>query len=61
MAAAPAILAWEIVTTGRLVVENDALALEEFLRRTRYAAEDEEQRARMVLLAQVGQVGGIVR
>lgn len=59
--AAPPALAWEILTTGRLVLERDELAVERFVRSARYAAEDDEQRSRMVLLAQVGQVGGSTR
>jgi predicted nucleotidyltransferase len=47
------ILAWEILTTGRCVLETDPLAVEDFLRRTRYEAEDAEQRDRMILLAQL--------
>jgi|WetSurMetagenome_2_1015567.scaffolds.fasta_scaffold740840_2 predicted nucleotidyltransferase len=53
MATAPAGLRWEVVTTGRLVVEHDELAVEEFVRRARWDAEDEEQRNRMILLAQL--------
>ena len=56
--AAPAHLAWEIVTTGRVISERDDLAVEQFVRSARFAAEDAEQRDRMILLAQVGQVGG---
>jgi hypothetical protein len=41
-----------------LVLENNAELVESFVRRARYAAEDAEQRSRMVLLAQVGLVGG---
>ena len=59
--AAPAHLAWEVITTGRIIAERDELAVEQFVRSTRFAAEDAEQRARMVLLAQVGQVGGATR
>ena len=58
---APPALAWEILTTGRLVDERDELAVEGFVRAARYAAEDDEQRSRMVLLAQVGQIGGADR
>lgn len=53
MASAPAGLRWEVITTGRLVVERDELAVEEFVRRARWDAEDEEQRNRMILLAQI--------
>ena len=42
-----------MITTGRLVVERDELAVEEFVRRARWDAEDEEQRNRMILLAQI--------
>jgi predicted nucleotidyltransferase len=52
-------LSWEIVTTGRLILEADELGVERFLRRARYAAEDAEQRHRMILLAQVGHVGEV--
>ena len=58
---APAALAWEVLTTGRLVVERDDLAVESFVREARYAAEDDEQRSRMVLLGQVVQSGGAGR
>jgi predicted nucleotidyltransferase len=47
-------LTWEVLTTGRLVLETDALRVEEFVRRARFAAEDAEQRDRMILLAQIG-------
>jgi uncharacterized protein len=50
---APPTLAWEVLTSGRLVLEVDALAAEAFLRRARFAAEDAEQRDRMILLAQI--------
>lgn len=50
--AAPA-LAWEILTTGRLVEERDELEVERFVRAARFAAEDDEQRSRMVLAAQI--------
>ena len=58
MAPAPPALAWEVITTGRLVLEGDVDRLHEAMRAARYAAEDDEQRARMVLLADVGNVGG---
>jgi predicted nucleotidyltransferase len=58
--AAPA-LAWEVLTSGRLLIERNEPAVMEFLRRARFAAEDAAQRDRMVLLAQVGQVGGRTR
>jgi predicted nucleotidyltransferase len=54
-------LAWEVLTTGRLVHETDERAVEHFVRQARFAAEDWEQRNRMILLAQVGQVGGAMR
>ena len=53
MATAPAGLRWEVLTTGKLVVEHDQPAVEEFVRRSRWDAEDEEQRNRMILLAQI--------
>lgn len=53
LATAPPTLTWEVLTTGRLVFEGDAIRVEEFVRRARFAAEDAEQRDRMVLLAQV--------
>ena len=53
MATAPPGLCWEVITTGRLVIEHDESAVEEFVRRTRWDAEDEEQRNRMILLAQI--------
>ena len=52
-----ATLAWEILTSGKLVLESDERAVEEFLRRTRYAAEDEAQRNRMIVLAQAPRIG----
>lgn len=58
---APPALAWEILTTGRLVVEQDEARVERFVRDARYAAEDDEQRSRMVLLAQVGRLEGTSR
>ena len=53
MATAPPGLCWEVITTGRLVIEHDEPAVEEFVRRARWNAEDEEQRDRMILLAQI--------
>ena len=53
MATAPPGLRWEVITTGRLVVEHDEPVVEEFVRRARWDAEDEEQRNRMILLAQI--------
>jgi len=57
LATASSTLAWEILTTGLLMIENDELANEAFLRRTRYAAEDEARRNRMIVLAQAPRVG----
>jgi predicted nucleotidyltransferase len=56
MGSAPPALRWEIITTGKLVVERDEPALEEFVRRSRWDSEDDEQRNRMILLAQVPEV-----
>jgi len=56
MATAPAGLRWEVITTGKLVVEYDPPAVEEFVRRARWNAEDEEQRNRMILLAQIPEI-----
>jgi predicted nucleotidyltransferase len=50
-------LAWEVLTTGRLVLERDEQATSDFLRRARFAAEDAQQRNRMIVLAQAGHVG----
>lgn len=57
LATAPPTLTWEVLTTGRLVFEGDAIRVEGFMRRARFAAEDAEQRDRMVLLAQVDGFG----
>jgi predicted nucleotidyltransferase len=57
LATAPATLAWEILTRGRLVLERDELRVEAFLRETRHAEEDEAQRNRMVVLARAPRVG----
>lgn len=57
LATTSATLAWEILTSGRLVLEADERAVEEFLRRTRYAAEDEASRNRMIVLAQARRLG----
>ena len=54
LAIAPPVLVWEIVTTGRLVLEAEPRTVEDFLRRSRFAAEDESRRLRMVVLAQTG-------
>lgn len=59
LATAPPALAWEILTTGRLVFEPDELEVERFVRAARFAAEDDEQRSRMVVAAQVG--AGVTR
>jgi predicted nucleotidyltransferase len=56
MASAPPALRWEVITSGKLVIERDEPALEDFVRRSRWEAEDEEQRNRMILLAQVPEV-----
>lgn len=61
LASANAQLAWEIVTTGRLVAELDELGAECFVRNARYAAEDAWRRDRAVLLAETGNVGGHTR
>lgn len=61
MRIASPVLAWEVITTGQLVYERDDAVVEDFVRKARFAAEDQEQRDRMVLLAQVGQVGGSSR
>ncbi len=58
LARAPPALAWEVVTTGRLLAEPDEEAVEDFVRRARWAAEDDEQRSRMILAAQVAHGGG---
>lgn len=51
-----ATLAWEILTSGRLLIENDELANEAFLRHARYAAEDEVRRNRMIVLTRAPRV-----
>ena len=61
LAEASATLAWEVVTSGRLIHEGDDLAVEHFLRRARYEAEDAEQRNRMIVLAQTGRTGDRLR
>jgi predicted nucleotidyltransferase len=61
LATAPPSLTWEILTTGRLLVEDDPEAVEAFVRRARYAADDDEQLSRLALLAQVGTIGGDTR
>lgn len=57
LATADPTLTWEVLTTGRLVFEGEAIRVEEFVRRARFAAEDAEQRDRMVLLAQLDGMG----
>jgi hypothetical protein len=52
LATAQPSLAWEILTTGALVVEKEEEPVERFVRAARYAAEDAERRDRMVVLAQ---------
>ena len=58
MGSAPPVLKWEVITTGRLLVERDEIAVEDFVRRARWEAEDDEQRNRMILLAQTADPGG---
>jgi predicted nucleotidyltransferase len=53
LASAPPSLRWEIITSGKLVLEQDEAAVEEFVQRARWDADDDEQRNRMILLAQV--------
>ena len=36
MGSAPPVLKWEVITTGRLLVERDELAVEDFVRRARW-------------------------
>jgi len=52
MGSAPPVLKWEVITTGRLLVERDEAKVADFVRRARWEAEDDEQRNRMILLAQ---------
>lgn len=47
-----ATLAWEVLTTGRIIVEIDEDAMGEFIRRTRFDAEDELRRNRIIVEAQ---------
>jgi hypothetical protein len=58
MGSAPPVLKWEVITTGRLLVERDAVAVEDFVRRARWEADDDEQRNRMILLAQIAEAKG---
>ncbi len=55
---APATLAWEVITTGRLVLERDESAVMAFVRATRFRAEDEAKRNRMVMLTQSAETRG---
>ena len=59
MGSAPPVLRWEVITTGRLLVEQDEMAVAAFVRRARWEAEDDEQRNRMILLAQAVRAGEI--
>ena len=52
-----ATLAWEVITTGRLVVERDPVAVERFMRSARCGADDEASRNRMIVLAQTPRIG----
>lgn len=54
-------LAWEIVTTGKLLYEGQEERVEHFVRFARYAAEDQQRRDRMILLAHVPSIGGRTR
>jgi hypothetical protein len=56
MGSAPPVLKWEVITTGRLLVERDEAKVADFVRRARWEAEDDEQRNRMILLAQAVRV-----
>jgi predicted nucleotidyltransferase len=47
-----ATLAWEVLTTGTLVDESDEEAVQQFLRRARFEAEDELRRNRIIVEAQ---------
>ena len=53
MSSAQASLRWEVITTGKLLVERDEEEVEDFVRRARWDAEDDEQRNQMILLAQI--------
>jgi len=48
---AESILAWEVMTTGKLVFDSDSGRPEQFLLDARHRAEDAERRNRMVSLA----------
>jgi predicted nucleotidyltransferase len=54
LASCDPVLAWEVITTGRLVQERDERAVERFVREARFRAEDADQRNRMILLAAGG-------
>jgi len=58
MGSAPPVLKWEVITTGRLLVERDEVAVADFVRRARWEADDDEQRNRMILLAQTAGAKG---
>jgi c-di-GMP-related signal transduction protein len=58
LASCGATLAWEVITTGRLLHEADEQEVERFVRQARFDAEDAAQRNRMILLAQVPSFGG---
>jgi uncharacterized protein len=49
---ATATLAWEVITTGRIIVEVDEDAVSQFIRRARFDADDELKRNRIVVDAQ---------
>ena len=57
LASAPPGLAWEIVTTGALAEELDSAITEAFVRRARFAVDDDLRRSRMILLAQTAPRG----
>ena len=61
LASTSATLAWEVVTTGVLALELDEPAVERYVLNARHAADDAEQRDRMVLLAQAGSLGTATR
>jgi c-di-GMP-related signal transduction protein len=58
LASCGATLAWEVITTGRLLHEADEQEVERFVRQARFDAEDAAHRNRMILLAQVPSFGG---
>jgi uncharacterized protein len=51
MATADPILAWEVITSGRLLFVREPATLQAFMRRARFRAEDADQRNRMIVLA----------